>query len=77
MADRRGHRGLIPALPPAHELGHAIAARRAGLPGGPVVLYFFGGAATPSLVATRARDEVVVALAGPAVSLAAVESCCS
>ncbi|MBA2756371.1 MAG: CBS domain-containing protein [Chloroflexi bacterium] len=59
---------LLSAL--AHELGHAIAARRAGLPGGPVVLYFFGGAATPSLVATRARDEVVVALAGPAVSLA-------
>ena len=35
---------LVSAL--AHELGHAVAARRAGLPGAPIIVYFFGGAAS-------------------------------
>jgi Zn-dependent protease/CBS domain-containing protein len=60
---------LLSAL--AHELGHAVAARRAGLPGGPVIVYFFGGAASSRLETTRPRDEIVIALAGPLVSLAA------
>ncbi len=60
---------LLSAL--AHELGHALAARHVGLPGGPVIVYFFGGAATSRLETTRPRDEVLVALAGPLVSLAA------
>jgi Zn-dependent protease/predicted transcriptional regulator len=60
---------LLSAL--AHELGHALAARRAGLTGGPVIVYFFGGAASTRLETTRPRDEVIVALAGPLVSLAA------
>jgi Zn-dependent protease/predicted transcriptional regulator len=59
---------LLSAL--AHELGHAVAARRAGLPGGPVIVYFFGGAASTRLETIRPRDEVVVASAGPLVSLA-------
>jgi Zn-dependent protease/predicted transcriptional regulator len=59
---------LVSAL--AHELGHALAARRAGLPGGPVVVYVFGGAAGPDLETERPRDEATVALAGPLVSLA-------
>ena len=58
---------LLSAL--AHELGHAIAARRAGMPGGPVVVYFFGSAASVGLDARRPRDEIVSALAGPLVSL--------
>lgn len=58
---------LLSAL--AHELGHAIAARHAGLPGGPVIVYFFGGAASTRLETTRPRDEVIVAFAGPLVSL--------
>ncbi len=58
---------LVSAL--AHELGHAIAARRAGMPGGPIVVYFFGGAASVGLDARRPRDEIVAALAGPLVSL--------
>jgi Zn-dependent protease/predicted transcriptional regulator len=59
---------LLSAL--AHELGHALAARHVGLPGGPVIVYFFGGAATSRLETTRPRDEVLVAVAGPLVSLA-------
>lgn len=58
---------LLSAL--AHELGHAIVARRAGMPGGPVVVFFFGGAATPTLEAARPRDEVAAALAGSVVSV--------
>jgi len=58
---------LVSAL--AHELGHAIVARRTGVPGGPVVVYFFGGAATAVLETRRPRDEAAVALAGPLVSL--------
>ena len=42
-----------------------------GLPGGPVIVYFFGGAATSRLETTRPRDEVLVAVAGPIVSLVA------
>jgi Zn-dependent protease len=58
---------LLSAL--AHELGHAVVARRAGMAGGPIVVYFFGGAAGPSTDAQRPRDEIVTALAGPLVSL--------
>ncbi|MFP5342108.1 MAG: site-2 protease family protein [Candidatus Limnocylindria bacterium] len=60
---------LVSAL--AHELGHAVAARRAGVPGGPVVVFVFGGAAGPDLLTRRPRDEASVALAGPLVSLVA------
>ena len=60
---------LLSAL--AHELGHAIAARRVGLPGGPVIVYFFGGAASSRLETARPRDEVAIAAAGPLVSLGA------
>jgi Zn-dependent protease/predicted transcriptional regulator len=60
---------LLSAL--AHELGHAIAARRAGLPGVPIIVYFFGAAAPSRLETARPRDEVVIAAAGPLVSLAA------
>jgi Zn-dependent protease/CBS domain-containing protein len=59
---------LLSAL--AHELGHAVIARRVGMPGGPVVVYFFGGAASTTLEASRPRAEAAAALAGPAVSIA-------
>jgi Zn-dependent protease len=54
----------------AHELAHGIAARRLGLDVGPITLYFFGGSASFQLEAQRPRDEIAIALAGPAVSLA-------
>lgn len=58
---------LLSAL--AHELGHAFAARHVGLPGVPVIVYFFGGAASTRLETVRPRDEILVAIAGPLVSL--------
>lgn len=58
---------LVSAI--AHELGHAVMARRRGSATGSVVVYFFGAAANPSVAAARPRDEIAIALAGPAVSL--------
>jgi Zn-dependent protease len=52
-----------------HELGHAIAGRRSGIGGSPIVVYFFGGTATPDIDAVRPRDEIVTAAAGPLASL--------
>ena len=54
----------------AHELGHGVAARRRGLDVGPITVYFFGGSASFHLESERPRDEAVIALAGPLVSLA-------
>lgn len=53
----------------AHELGHAIVARRRQVPTDSVVVYFLGAAASPDLTTTRPRDEVAIALAGPLVSI--------
>jgi Zn-dependent protease/CBS domain-containing protein len=64
-----GVAGAFLASALAHELGHAVVARRMGVTGGPVVVYFFGGAATAVLETRRPRDEATVALAGPLVSL--------
>jgi Zn-dependent protease len=54
----------------AHELGHAIVARRRGLDAGPITIHFFGGSASFEPEADNARDEAAIALAGPTVSLA-------
>ncbi len=53
----------------AHELGHALVARRQGVPTDTVVVYFLGAAASSRLETRRPRDEIAVALAGPLVSL--------
>ena len=53
----------------AHELGHGVAARQRGLDVGPITVYFFGGSGSLPLEAERPRDEAVIAVAGPLVSL--------
>ena len=52
----------------AHELAHAVLARRLGMGGGSVTLLFFGGAAIHGVQPARARDDVIVAAAGPIAS---------
>ena len=52
-----------------HELGHAFVARAKGAYIHEIVLYPFGGAAKISNIPKRPVDEILVALAGPAVSL--------
>jgi Zn-dependent protease/CBS domain-containing protein len=52
-----------------HELAHAIVARRRGVAGGPITLFFFGGTASAELESSRPEDEVRIAAAGPIASL--------
>ncbi len=52
-----------------HELGHSIVAKAKGSYIHEIVLYPFGGAAKIANIPKRPLDEILVALAGPAVSL--------
>lgn len=52
-----------------HELGHAVVARRLGVPIVGIDLHVFGGAAKMAGMPKSARDEILIAAAGPAVSL--------
>jgi Zn-dependent protease len=52
-----------------HELGHSVVARAKGGYIHEIVLYPFGGAAKISNIPKKPVDEILVALAGPAVSL--------
>lgn len=54
----------------AHELGHALVARRRGIRTGPITLYFFGGSALLEGDVERPSDEAAISAAGPVVSLA-------
>jgi Zn-dependent protease len=52
-----------------HELGHAIAARRVGIPIAGIDLWFFGGLSHMRREPRSAGEELFVAAAGPAVTL--------
>jgi len=52
-----------------HELGHALVARRLGVPVSGIELGFFGGAAKMTELPRTANHELAIAAAGPAVSL--------
>ena len=53
-----------------HELGHSLVARRRGVAVESITLFLFGGVARILADPKRPRDEVEIALAGPAVSFA-------
>ena len=53
----------------AHELAHALTGRRRGVPVTSIVLGFVGGLAPLTIQASRPRDELAIAVAGPAVSI--------
>jgi len=54
----------------AHELGHAVAARELGVSIDHIEIHGFGGFAHMKSFPRTRRDEIVIAAAGPAVSLA-------
>ena len=58
-----------------HELGHAFAARRAGIGIDGIDLWFFGGVAKMSRDTTSPSEEFKVAIGGPIVTLIIVGIC--
>ncbi len=58
-----------------HELGHALAARRLGIPIAGIDLWFFGGLSQMRREPQTAGEELKVAAAGPAVTLALFAVC--
>ena len=62
---------LVVASLGIHEMGHAMAARRAGLSVGRITFSFVGGTSEIVGIIRQGRDEFLIAAAGPCASLAA------
>ncbi|HIE21377.1 MAG TPA: site-2 protease family protein [Acidimicrobiia bacterium] len=53
-----------------HELSHSVMARRLGIPVEGITLFLFGGVTKTRMEASKPRDEFLVAVVGPATSIA-------
>lgn len=54
----------------AHEMGHSLVARATGVPVHSITLFIFGGVARITKESERPRDEFIMAIVGPAISIA-------
>ncbi|KIN62683.1 Metallopeptidase, M50 family [Sulfitobacter noctilucicola] len=52
-----------------HELAHSVVARHLGVPINGITLFLFGGVAEMDAEPTAAKDELLIAVAGPLMSL--------
>lgn len=59
----------------AHEFGHALVARRYGIPIEDITLFIFGGVASMRREPDRAMHEFLMAIAGPIVSVLIAVGC--
>ncbi|MEZ6097791.1 MAG: site-2 protease family protein [Pirellulaceae bacterium] len=59
----------------AHELGHAVVARRFDVPMRGITLFIFGGVAEMTKEPPSAKAEFLVAIAGPVVSVVIAVAC--
>jgi Zn-dependent protease/predicted transcriptional regulator len=53
-----------------HELSHSVMSRRLGIPVEGITLFLFGGVTKTRMEASNPRDEFLVAVVGPATSIA-------
>jgi Zn-dependent protease len=59
----------------AHELSHALTARALGIPTADITLFVFGGVARITSEPDESGDEVMIAMAGPLVSISLAGLC--
>jgi Zn-dependent protease len=69
-----GAAGFLASLV-VHELAHAVVGRKVGVEVDEVVVGFAGGIGAAVAQAPRPRDDIAIALAGPALSLAVGAAC--